>query len=163
MNPQNGDILLLKGKSLFSKIVKWWTKSEYSHSAMFATPHLVIESDFGGVQFNLTEKYKNMDYDVYRHKDITRNQQEKVFYWSFSKTDKGYDHMGLLGIVLGTTSLDNKSRYWCSEFNMDAYIHAGVKIDCDKDTHRVTPQDIANDSNFEKVIEYRESKLKWVK
>jgi len=31
---QNGDVLLFGGKAVYSHIIKWWTKSDYSHAAM---------------------------------------------------------------------------------------------------------------------------------
>lgn len=64
---QRGDIVLLKGKAtLFSLAIRWWTKSEFSHTALvFAVPSaeegfertFLIEAGTSGVDINDLKHY----------------------------------------------------------------------------------------------------------
>ena len=149
-----GDILLLKGTSPLATLIKLWTKSEYSHSAMYINERMIVESDIGGVQFGMVDKYNSSCYDVYRHNTASYGQLVKAANWSILQKGKWYDYLGLIGIATRRSDLDQKNMYWCSEFNMDAYIQAGIDVDCECNTRKVTPSDIANDLHFTKVGVY---------
>lgn len=154
-----GDLILVEGKSVISKIISLFTKSKFTHIALHTgLEGMLIESDFGGVQYNfIDEKYKNYNYSVYRYKDGL-----KAIYalnYAESKLGKGYDYSGLVGIALEIVGLsnknylDDKNKYWCSELVADSYLNAGVNLPVNKNTSKVSPADFAKMSLFKKVYE----------
>ena len=68
---KQGDIIMVKGRSPISWLVKKFSKSPYSHCAMYVCDNdgegQLIESKYGGVKLVGLSKYNNVQYDVYRH------------------------------------------------------------------------------------------------
>jgi len=159
-NIKLGDVLLFKTSGFYASLVKLFTKSDYTHSALYIGGGVIIESDFGGVQINLlTHKYKDVPMSIYRHNTANEFELRNVRNWAITQIGKGYDYLGILGIVYHGSmgdkhnSFDMADRYWCHEFVMDAYINAGLKVDIEKDTYLVNPSDIVKDNNFKCMID----------
>ena len=155
---RQGDIIMVKGESPISWLVKTFTNSPYSHCAMYIGDYdgevQLIESKYGGVKLVGLSKYDNVKYDIYRHKTATLDQLDTTCLWLGSQLGSGYDYMGVIGIglkLLGLTKhneLDEKDRYWCSELLADGMLFSEIKLDIKKDTHLVSPGDLANNNNL---------------
>ena len=96
-------------------------------------------------------------YHIYRHTNFSKLQMNNVVKWLISQLGKGYDFLGLVGIGLAIlkikpkNDLDNKYRYWCSELVADAFHYAKIPINVPKETHYVSPQQLADLPNIKRV------------
>lgn len=145
---RTGDILHCTGKSWISKAIRWWTKSQYSHTAMYVEvwgqPYIVDAQKDG---FNLRPYDKWMQKYEYEF-DISRSpfakskaNRKELAVRALSKVGvTAYDFESLLlrqpyKIITGKWRKRKKEndRMYCSE--AIAWIH-GVK-----DAYKMTPQD----------------------
>jgi len=159
---EKGDIILVKGNSIISKMISSFTKSEITHVACATgLDDMIIESDIGGVQYQLlNDKYQNIDYLVYRYNGNNKIPDKAVDFME-SKLNKGYDYLGLFGIaayllhIKKKNNWDNKNKYWCSELVADGYLFAGADLPVNKDTWKVSPGDFLKFEDFKKVYEHK--------
>lgn len=150
MKLQYGDIILCKGNSIISKIIKWFTNSDYSHVAM-------VISDDGmhlyHTNYNMSTKLTHMmyskgDYDVYRvigeydHKLLHRFMRENI--------GNKYDLTDIFKIIIRINTDDMDREYICSELIRKAYSYSGIEL-VDKDIKIATPQDIASSKYVLKI------------
>jgi len=144
-----GDILNVQGKGWIGEVIRWFTKSKYSHTACYIGDGKIVESDFGGVMISSVKKYDGK-FDVFRHRFATETQLADAVLWMKGQVGKGYDYLGLIGVGLaiigrkGRNCFDDKNRYWCSELVADGYINSGIVLCVDPDTYKVSPQDLAD-------------------
>ena len=108
-----------KPKSLIGYAISLWTLGKYSHTE-FVYNNQVFLSNPGGVRTQKFKYKKNMDlYELDPHieaKDVIE----------FFKTaqGKGYDYLGILGQFFYATKVQDKDRYFCSEFCLNAIDYA---------------------------------------
>ena len=149
MDLHDGDILLCKGTDLVAKLIKWGTKSEYSHVAVVASAHLglVIEAiPAGGVR---AIYYKNLKtaHDNYRVKPEYLFKHAGVVAYLITTLARKYDfksacRLGLkltlrrlrliklfgLKLIGKKTSADDVQEdqdYFCSELCYKAFYFGG--------------------------------------
>lgn len=152
-----GDILQFSRLGAMSILIRVMTRSKYSHSACYMGDGLIVESFFGGVRLQPTHILENESFDVYRHKNAKRKDLEKATRWMWLQCGKGYDLLGILGILLvllgkkEENNFDSKRKYWCSELVADGYLYAGIPLDVEKRTSTISPDGLSKDSNLVKV------------
>jgi uncharacterized protein YycO len=176
---QDGDILLCKGDDFFSWLIKWGTKSQYSHVAVVASAKLglIIEAiPKGGVRAISIENYKTA-YDLYRVKPeyIAQLKPAEVTAYLIKMLAKGYDFKSVLLLAwklllrqlrliklfglkllqnkLAADSLQESQDYFCSELCYEAFLSGGLDIVPDVDSASTTsPGDIARSKILEAVV-----------
>lgn len=135
-----GDILLFKGEDGISKLIRWGTKSKYSHVAVCVSPkmNLAIEAiTRGGVRARDIREIKE-GYDVYRVKGIYPYDIDETISYLVSKLNSKYDYFGVLflgllrllaKIGLPLKDVANKWQkdrdYFCSELCYEAFYRGG--------------------------------------
>lgn len=160
------DILLYKGDSFVSKLIKWNTNSLYSHVSVVVDGemNLAIESNTGsqsGVRALDLRKLKASDIDVFRVKAAGSYKPEQVISYLVSCLGSHYDYPGViwLGVlkVLRLKKQANKFQeakdYFCSELVYEAFKSAGLDIVPQIGAAETTsPGDIARSPLIEKVV-----------
>lgn len=123
---QSGDVLVWSGSSVFSKIIKWWTKSEYTHVGFSWKANgrlFVIESmDGKGVRiFPLSRKipFSWIKTNVFWTDEIAE--------LTFKHLGDKYSWMGCVRAGLGIQTKKDK-RWQCAEFAAYILRKAGLKI-----------------------------------
>jgi len=142
-------------------MIKKFTRSKWNHSALYAGVDpdgiaVLIESTWGGVQMNPITNYDHDEILALRHKDMNDGFWDRMQGWLMYQFEKGYDYLGIVGIALnilglGKNPFDNKKRYWCSEFVSDAYLNAGLLLDVEVNTWKVSPADLLKQQNLREV------------
>lgn len=105
------------GKSLVSRLIKWRTWSDISHSAAFCPDfEHVIEAWVGGVRKCLwTEGHTpGTRIDIYRVQ-CTQEQQIKFYAGMEKEIGKGYDYIGLFGFVFRSSKMNDLKKWFCSK------------------------------------------------
>ena len=165
---KTGDILLSAGLSGISQVIKVFTNSKFSHTALYIGGGNVIEAIDKGVVVNniVIAMSDDILVSVYRKNDLTPGEAAYVVENAKRYVGKPYDVAGAMGA--GVTSnagvissllvspaaglyglyADAQNRknptsaFFCSELVAWAYKRSGVILDSNASS--ATPEDIAN-------------------
>lgn len=104
-------------QGLYNILVRWWTRSPYTHCEMIFSDGLSASSSFldGGVRF------KEITYNP-EHWDIVElpsELEQSARDWFEQHEGDSYDLIGNLGFVVGSVD-DSKRKWFCSEVIMAA-------------------------------------------
>ena len=151
------------GKSFFSKLIKWRTWSEISHTAAFL-PALVDDiyvcSDIAIEAWGkgITKGYYKDTHTPGTKIDIysiytTTVGSEKFYSWLYSKIGGKYDWKAIIGFVT-RSHLESSSRWFCSELIYQAMVEAKIYPLQNIEPHQVAPGilNISPILNYEKTI-----------
>ena len=122
-------LLQYKGISLISKIIRFQTRSLYSHSALELDDGRVIEAwHKGGVR--LLESWdeghtKGTEIDVYKLPSMLNTREAEKFL--FSQLGEPYDFSSVFRFVSHTPAPDN-GKWFCSELVLSAVLAGGVTL-----------------------------------
>ena len=173
---QSGDILLCKGNSFVDRLIKWGTKSVYSHVSVVASAALglVIEAiPAGGVRAISIKNYKTK-YDIYRIKDPASFRVSEVTAYLIKMLARKYDFestirltgkialrrlklvklfgLKLIGRKQAADRLQEDNDYFCSELCYRAFMAGGLDIAPQiGDAETTSPGDIARSPLITKV------------
>lgn len=157
---QPGDIILFKGKGIVSSLVKFFTKSKYSHAAMVLTDNMIIEANWYK-NVNIVEfKYDSNTMEIYRLKGgLNANQQLILLQSSYDMLNKYYDYAQLLGYVLErfigkqyNNPLNFDNFIICSELIDKSYHKLGIDLVEYRSYGNVTPDDLAKSKHLERIL-----------
>jgi len=131
---KTGDILHCSGKRLLSRLIKWATKSEYSHTAMVIEiwgVMCVIDSQKDGTNPRPLEAWlKKYNYEIIvARRELAKPRQKEICMRAMGKSGvTGYDFVTLLirapwGLLTGKWLKDEdpEREMVCSEFVMYSY------------------------------------------
>ena len=128
-----GDIIFVKGNSIFSKIIKWVTKSEYTHCAIVVSDDNLHIAEIN-YKYNLKINHLHYkDYVICRYKyDLTQEQKEKIYNFILNTLNTKYDYIQTIGHLLrklfGFKIINNPYMYNCSEFCDKFYKSADINL-----------------------------------
>jgi hypothetical protein len=160
LNIQKGDILLYSTKdTLFSRLVGWITKSNFSHVAMSVTEKTLIESNIG-----INTRIRPIDYNenflILRPVNVSEHTLEKVISEILLREGTKYDYWRILGLAirylfkLKISHLFNiKERYICSELIDDSFYREGINLFPEKSVGDISPADFLLSPKLEVVGE----------
>ena len=164
------DILLCKGSSFISWLIRYGTKSLYSHVAVVADPeiYLAIESNMGhqaGVRGSDLRKLSDDKVDIFRVKPEFPFDGKKVISFLVSCLGADYDLSGVvwLGVLKFTglmtgfnlkpyNAFQKEKDYFCSELVYQAFLAGGLDIVPQVGEADITsPGDIAESERLIKI------------
>lgn len=120
-----------KGISLISKLIKYWTRSEYSHVEQCLNIDTLkgygaYEGHKVGYLYPSYHK-KGTPYDIFEL-ECTDEQYEKFNYFKRMQEGKGYDYKGIMGFVTNKEKMNDINKWYCSEIELYACNYAGIRI-----------------------------------
>lgn len=154
-----GDILLVKGKTpVISRLIRWVTKSEYTHVAIVYGENRIAEIDVNR-KLSIYPMDPKETYYVFRYKGGLKNKQKtdmKRLIANRTLQNAGYDWLKILSMFLQSTFkkpffLDIKNRVICSEIVDYIYMDIGIDLVPNSTIGHVSPADIANSTCIEFV------------
>ncbi len=129
MNPPLGKVLLFKGGDWISWVVKWQSRSIYSHAALLIPGALTCVESYPGVGVRL-RKLTPDDMtlaDVYDVAGLTAEGWTMAIDFAKAQIGKGYDWLGVFRFMDKVPARDN-NRWFCSELVHKAVAQAGVRL-----------------------------------
>lgn len=130
-------ILLFRGKGFFSKLIRWQTRSRYSHAAILLDDGHIIESwTKGGVQISHLRDWSNID--AYSVDGMTSQQWDVAIQFAKSQIGKKYDYRSVFRFLSKRKAPDNQ-KWFCSEFVYTALAVAGVELLRNIDPSEISP------------------------
>lgn len=124
-------IALYKGKSFFSKCIRLFNWSEYSHAAWIDDDGSVYQAWKDGVTHDksLSDGHTpGTVVDIFWMPGETPEIRVLVREFLRSQLGKKYDKLGILGFVVRATRLNRKAKWFCSELVSEAYAYAGQPL-----------------------------------
>ncbi len=124
-------IALYRGSGLLSRVIRWQTRSEYSHAAWVRADGSVIEAwGFYGVRHVATPwsiHREKESVDLWAVDGITRTQTRLVENFLVSQLGQSYDWLSVLRFVSRQPAPDDE-RWFCSELVAEALRKAGLPL-----------------------------------
>jgi hypothetical protein len=168
---RNGDVLMFKGKYRSSFLIKWLTKSSYSHAgiAVWWNERLMImEAVMSGV------RVAPLSRNVYQHKDnvewfsckkeISEEDRLKMIIFAQEELGKSYARWKavLFGVkVLFKRDLSEKdelrmeNKLFCSQYVAQIYNSIGLDLKKNREDRFMSPGDLARSPLLEKRGEFK--------
>lgn len=117
-------ILLFRGRGIISALIRWQTRSEFSHTAILMRDGRIVESWQGdGVRVKTLTDWEGIDmFDV---PGMTDEQWDKAIAYALTQVGKGYDYWAIARFISRTRMPDN-DRWFCSELVFDCIGYGGV-------------------------------------
>lgn len=154
---ETGDVILKK-TNILTKVVGWFTNSEYAHVALVYESPIIVQSHILGVNpWNLCDMEP---FDVYRVKGGLTAEEKRELKKELKKelrANRKYDYGQLIGygyyaLIDGENKLNNPKKYICSELVDRVYKNAlGYKLAPEKSPGDVTPADLARSPSLYKT------------
>lgn len=159
MELQPGDIILFKGKGFISKMVQFFTKSNYTHAAMMISDKQMIEANWYK-KVNIVDFIYDVDImEVYRYKEkLDINQTIQIVQNSYTMLDKYYDYSQVISYVfeffLGkhfNNPFNLGNFIICSELIDKSYKFANIDLVPSRMDGNVTPGDLSKSLEIIKI------------
>lgn len=159
-------ILLTDTGSLFTKLIKLYTKKPYNHasisfdfelSEVYSFGRKKVENPFHGgfVKENVQKGlFKRADCAIYSYivtEDELKRMREYVKQIEEQKELYGYNFLGLFGFLLNRP-IKRKNAFFCSEF-VSSVLKECDSLKFEKPTSLIAPCDLQNATNFQLVYE----------
>lgn len=146
---RSGDIILVKNNRLLSRIIKWFTKSEYSHAGV-----LIDQWHMYDTNYNTRSKIRHIDYpkskyDIYRLKPGIKFDNKQFKKFIHDHIDNRYDFGEIFKIVFRRNTKDDDGKYICSMLVREAFREQG--IDLTPGVEIPTPEDLRRSNLLYKV------------
>ena len=154
-------IAAYRGTSLFpSRLIQWFTWSQYSHVAIFdmngpADKQVFQSWHKGGCQWSrnfgaLHNEGTPIDLFTFRADFFpSRDQQHRARSFLDTQIGKKYDYAGIVHFLM-RHGKDNPARWFCSEIDNRWSRELGTPL-CNKPDYRVSPGDCAASAILEKI------------
>ena len=121
-------ILLFKGNDLVSRLIRWWSRSTYSHAAILVN-ETVIESYPGiGVRTRKWNTINRSEVDIFQIKDASFNwEKAAIFCWK--EIGCKYDWRAIFGFIARTKARQPSVTRWiCSELVYASVREGGIEL-----------------------------------
>ena len=133
------DLLFYKGTSHISQLIRWVTRSSYSHVALVLDNLHLVEADWRYPLRIRHISYRVKEYDLYRV-DLTPEQTKMI--WGFIRRTINCEYdFGEILKCLGLEAHGAPNKFTCSEWVSKAFSYAGIELT--SKTQGVTPNDLA--------------------
>lgn len=143
-----GDLLLVKGNTFESKIIRWITRCPFTHMCIVVNKKQVVEAtanflrfDIGNVRLSPLSKYAKNDTAILRPQ-LSKWQHKKLLRAALSKVGCSYDNLGLLRIAarlfFPIKIFRPQNKYNCTSFIRESLRTAGLRLNYFLPTHFLT-------------------------
>lgn len=142
-------ILLFRGKGLISSIIRWQTRSQYSHAAIWMPDGKLVEAWQGkGVRVTGLESWQGVD--AFRVDGAKAAQWMMAIDYAMAQVGAGYDYWAVLRFLTRRRGPRN-DKWFCSELVYRSFEYAGIHLLRDVDASEVSPAMLANSPKLLKV------------
>lgn len=132
---------LHRGRGFISSLIKWQTRSVYSHVSITLDDGRVVEArEFKGVRvLPKLQPSKGERIDSF-HIELSERQKEEIEHFLLSQVGKGYDYISILRFITRDHVPHwSKTKWFCSELAFEAFRTAGIELLCRIEAWAVSP------------------------
>lgn len=125
-DPTLPTVLLFRGRGILSSLIRWQTRSAYSHAALHLGSGRIIESWQGaGVRVASLNDWSNVT--QFRVRGMTGEQWQRALTFAHYEIGAGYDYLGVIRFV-SRRRLPLNERWFCSELVFASLKFGGVRL-----------------------------------
>jgi len=161
---QVGDIILVSGQSIVSKLIRKIVGSKWTHAAIYVGNGTIIEIDWNSKTELVKNYYPESDFEyvILRAKRPLEFWQRKKIIQTAIKFDRSgsrYDWFVLFGLLLKRKypripyNLNSENDYICTELIDKIYQEAGIRL-FPKNNGSIYPHEFMNNPYLEVVDEH---------
>lgn len=171
---RTGDILFYSGEDELSQLIRWATKSFWSHVGIiinwqeYQIPMLLESLESSGVHLMPLPKYiKGIEEDekaedfygrliIGRHQDLDEEKAKQAAHFGLRQIGRPYDHAEIRRIMQRIAAGEGKQHrdraYMCSELVYECFMAVGIDIPYNQLGY-ISPEDIWQCTRIEAVAE----------
>lgn len=147
-------IVAYKGTSLISRLIRMFTKSEYSHVSLMLDDYHCLESNYKTPTSLQHFQYKKGSYDVFvLNEELSDEQKHHISKFIIGRINLKYDWIYIISrffnIILGTKLYSDPKRYNCDELIVEAF--SSIGIDLINEGVKLSPESITNSSKLTRI------------
>ena len=168
-----GDVINVRSETALGKGIRWFTKSNVNHSAIYIGNGLLLEAVYQIGIMSVNEYTMDAGAEIYcvKPKGVTTAQKQQIVDWAIANLATGifYGVNGIWGLAFrfliqnywwrlgflfkwsGKNPLAPSHNYWCSETVGLIYQQIGFKF-TDEDITWLTPGEIWTSTNVIQVL-----------
>ena len=158
---QPGDVFLVHGNHLASRIIRIVTDSHWNHATLYIGDGKFIEANTHGVEIRPISAYHGKQIEIYRHHKITEKHRKKIIDHVLQKKGEAYDFFQiaqlffyyLFGIRGNAREIGTTNRYICSELVAEAYKVSGLEVYKHYNPTQISPADFCNSPLFRLCVQ----------
>ncbi len=122
-------ILLFRGRGIISRVIRFRTRSEYSHVAILTPGLMIIEAwQRAGVRTRTLASLGDTDrIEAFSVPSMTLEQWKDCHEWMLGKVGLKYDYGNVLRFLLRTEPRADE-RWFCSELVFAGLVHSGTEL-----------------------------------
>lgn len=129
-------ILLFRGRGAVSALIRWQTRSVYSHAAILMPDGRIVEAWQGaGVRTTTLSDWQGID--RFAVPSLTDAQWRAASTFALRQVGQGYDYAGVARFLSRRDTPEN-GRWFCSELVFAAIQHAGLNL-----LERIPPAEVS--------------------
>lgn len=129
-------VLLFRGRGLLSAVIRWQSRSRYSHAAILLPDGSIVESWPGrGVRVTTLADWDGVE--RFRVIGMTPEGWRRAIGFACGEIGCGYDWLGVLRFV-SRRRMPSNSLWFCSELVAAAVAEGGVKL-----VDRIPPSEVS--------------------
>jgi hypothetical protein len=168
---KNGDVIMYKGKKIFPRLIRWLTKSSYSHAGIAVWWNerlMVMETVMKGVRVaplsrNIYQHKGNVEWFSCK-KEISEGDRLRMVIFAQEELGKSYARWKtvLFGVkVLFKRDLSKKdelrmeNKLFCSQYVAQIYNSIGLDLKKNREDRFMSPGDIARSPLLQKRGEFK--------
>lgn len=115
--PRFGDLYLVRSKGVIGKLIRFWTRSRFSHGGIVLNKDLGIEANWRGVQVVRLPGEATI---LTPAEPLTKSDTDALREFLIGHLDAEYDYAGVLGFAF-FKRWQNPKRWYCFELQFRAY------------------------------------------
>ena len=121
-----GDLYLVRTRTLLGSIIRFVTRSRFSHGGIVLHNGKGLEATWKGVRVINLSKYKKLTV-LTPVRPLTDSERVKLHTFVKEQTDVQYDYWALVGFLLARR-LQSPKRWYCFELQFCAYTIIGRQL-----------------------------------
>lgn len=120
-------LLIASGTSFSSLLIKLFTFSKWSHTAVMFDADTVIDVTYRtGVRCISYTEFKSEYPDVYEV-DVALPHEDKALEFALDQLGKRYDYTAILGILFRNRKWESDENWFCSELSETICVYGGKR------------------------------------
>jgi uncharacterized protein YycO len=133
-------VVLFRSRSFISRLIRWQTRSQYSHAAVLTDEGALVESVEGKGVISTANWQKPAEADVFLVWPMSTDQANTGVGFLSAQIGKPYDWLMVLRFVTRRQASRRSSGKWfCSELVFAAFQKAGIELLRDTEPWEVSP------------------------
>ena len=168
---RNGDVIMYKGKNILPRLIRWLTKSFYSHAGIAVWWNerlMVMEAVMRGVRVvplsrNIYQHKGNVEWFSCK-KEISEEDRLRMVIFAQEELGKSYARWRVILFGLKvlfkrdlsiTDELRMENKLFCSQYVAQIYNSIGLDLKENREDRFMSPRDIARSPLMEKRGEFK--------